>query len=545
MTDSHDGPADGAVVRVPVGTETEPAARRLFDAARDAAGEGVRVVETGATGATGLEPLVLLTADGRTALHADVEAERVGSLVGDLADGDLGADRADATVDHDAGSDALPVPADGPLAVGRRRVLRRAGWVDPTTVDDDERFAAGRAAEAGEEVRDSLAGIGLLGRGRGDGARDTPVAEEWRVAREADGDPVVVVNGNEADRRNGTDRLLLESDPVAVLDGALAVAELVDAREVVVYLNGEDDLARRRVHAVLNEVVDAVREVETDDADGEDGEDDRTGARLPEVVAGPDQYIAGEPTMALEALEGNDRLEARLRPPSPAEHGVYGRPTLIHTPRTLAQVRRAVLDPDAFDPDDADPGTRLVSVTDGGDADAGGAASATVELPTGGSLSAVRDAVGFDGTPKMAVVGGQFGGVTRTLDHPVSAPGLRSADLGTDGVVELFDDGTCALAAVGRRARFGEEENCGRCVPCREGSKQLTGILREIYAGKYADAELRELARVARESSTCSFGREMARTVLTGMDRFDNEFAAHAEGRCPAGECAPQEELRS
>jgi NADH-quinone oxidoreductase subunit F len=563
MTDSDDGPADGAVVRVPVGAETEPAARRLLDAARDAAGGDVRVVETGPTGARGLEPLVLLTADGRTTLHAGVGTERVRSLVAGLAGGELAVDRADAAFDHDLGTRALPVPDDGPLAVGRRRVLRRAGWVDPTAVGDDERFAADRAADAGRELRRSVSEIGLLGRGRGDGARDTSVAEEWRVARETDGDPVVVVNGNEADRRNGSDRLLLESDPVAVLDGALAVAELVDAREVVVYLNGEDDLARRRVHGVLNEVVDAVRGDpdehrdeagngsgngngnENENEDGTGGGGNGGASRLPEVVAGPDRYIAGEPTMALEALEGNDRLEARLRPPSPAEHGIYGRPTLIHTPRTLAQVRRAVLDPDGFDPDDADPGTRLVSVVGDGSAgdgtapDAGSDAPvpATVELPTGGSLSAVREAVGFDGTPKMAVVGGQFGGVTRTLDHPVSAPGLRSADLGTDGVVELFDDGSCALAAVGRRARFGEAENCGRCVPCREGSKQLAGILREIYEGEYADAKLRELARVARESSTCSFGREMARTVLTGMDRFDTEFAAHAEGRCPAGEC--------
>ncbi|MFC4358533.1 NADH-ubiquinone oxidoreductase-F iron-sulfur binding region domain-containing protein [Halobium salinum] len=519
MVDSDDDSTDGAVVRVPVGSANEGRARRLVDAAHDAAGGGVTVVETGPTGVDTSEPLVALTAGGRTTLHGGLTPDGVRTLVEAAADGDLGAERARSSVEHDTETDAFPTPDTGPLSVGRRRVLARAGWTDPTGVEADEPFAADRAADAGDEVRERLAEVGLLGRGRGDGAPDTQVSEEWEVARRTDGDPVVVVNGNEADPRNDTDRLLLESDPVAVLDGALAVAELVGADDVVVYLNEADDLARRRVHGVVNAVADAV------DADHD---------TLPEIVAGPDRYIAGEPTMALESLEGNDRLEARLRPPTPARHGIYGRPTVIHTPRTLAQVRRAILSPEEYDPDDADPGTRLVSVT--GDVDG----SAVVEIPTGGSLATAAEAVGFEGNPKLAVVGGQFGGLTRTLDHPASAPGLRSADLGTAGVVELFDDGACALAAVGRRARFGEEENCGRCVPCREGSKQLTGMLRDIYDGEYRDAKLRELARVARESSTCSFGRELARTVLTGVDQFENEFAAHAEGRCPAGECGSE-----
>ncbi len=328
--------------------------------------------------------------------------------------------------------------------------------------------------------------------------------------------PVVVVNGGETDDRNRTDQLLLEADPIAVLDGATAVAHVVGAEDIVVYCPESALGTRERVR-------DAMEAFSETDA----------GADVTiRTFSGPDMYIAAEPTMALEALEGNDRLEARLRPPSPGEHGLYGRPTIVHTPRTLAQVRQAVRTPDAFDAEDSDPGTRLVTVT----GDVG--SPATLELPTGGSLETVRDAVSLDSDLKMACVGGQFGGVTRSLDHTPSAPALTGAHLGTDGVVELFDQSRCAVATAGTRAKFAQEENCGRCVPCREGSKQLTNLMRDIYSGEFKDDMLRELARTMQETSICYFGRAASRPVTTAMDEFEPEFRAHADGRCPSGACS-------
>lgn len=485
----------------------------VFDAALEAA-SSVPVVTVGSPGISALEPLVLATHDGHTAFYADCTPEQARGVVEALEDGELpeGEDRG---VEHDSETKTLPVPADGPLAVGERHVLERVGWVDPTSVADYESFAFERATGDAEA---EISNLGLLGRGRGDGATDVPVAEAWQTARESEGDPVVVVNANEADERNQTDEILLEGAPADVLDGALAVAEFVGADDVVVYCNEEDVLAQRR----LQETIQSLGEMA-----------DHELPTLPQVVTGPDRYIAGEPTMALESLEGADRLEARLRPPSPAKHGLYGRPTVVHTPRTLAQVRQAIRSPERFDAADSDPGTRLVTI--GGDVED----RATVELPTGGSLADAREAVEFagSGAVKMAVVGGQFGGLTRSLDLAPSAPALAGADLGTDGVVELFGESQCAVATAGTRAAFAKSENCGRCVPCREGSKQLTDLLRDVYDGEYKSGKLAELTRVMETSSTCSFGRDAARTVATAMDEFETEFEAHAEGRCPSGAC--------
>lgn len=515
--DESTGATEDAVVRVTVGSATQERAREVLSAARSAAGD-VPVVEVGPTGVESVEPLLACTRDGTTALFAAPAPEAVERIVATVEGDGPAETEADAVVERDAesltapGDQQFPAPESGPLSVGRRRVLARAGWVDPTAADR-ETYAV---AEASEEPAGALAlarDVGLLGRGWGDGSADRPVADAWTDARETPGDPVVVVNANDADERNRTDLTLLEADPVSVLDGALAVAAAVDAEDVVVTVNEASDLAFERVEAAVKAFDGAVD------------------APRPQLFAAPDRYVAGEMTMALEALEGNDRLEARLRPPTPAVHGLYGRPTVVHTPRTCAHVREFLLDQSGYDPDDADPGTRLVTV------DGDVAAPATVELPTGGSLETVREAVSLEAPFKMACVGGQFGGFTRTLAHAPSAPSLLGAHLGTEGVVELFGQDRCVLATAGRRARFAEEENCGRCVPCREGSKQLTNLLRDIYGGTYQDDMLRELTRVMRETSTCEFGRAAARPVVTGLHEFENEFEAHAEGRCPAGEC--------
>jgi NADH-quinone oxidoreductase subunit F len=511
---TSDSPAlDAPILRVSAGAGREDA-EAVLDSARDAA-ETVTVVDVGPVGIEELTPLVALTNDGTTAFHANCTPERAEDLAESLSDGTVIEEGAHAVVSHDEGQTVFPVPEDGPLSVGRRNVLERCGWVDPTTAAGDEAFVAAEAAGAPETVISQVETIGLLGRGRGDARMDEPVAEEWRTARETDGDPVVVVNGGETDDRNETDRTLLEADPIAVLDGATAVATAIGAEDIIVYCPESAVGTRKRVREAINAFM----------------ETDAAADVTIRTATGPDMYIAAEPTMALEALEGNDRLEARLRPPSPGKHGLYGRPTIVHTPRTFAQVRRILRSPDAFDPDDADPGTRLVTVT--GDV----TAPATLELPTGGSLETVREAVSIDSGFKMACVGGQFGGVTRSLDRTPSAPALIGSHLGTDGVVELFDQSRCAVATAGTRARFAEEENCGRCVPCREGSKQLTNLLRDVYSGEFKDDMLRELARTMRDTSICYFGSAASRPVTTAMDEFEPEFHAHAEGRCPSGAC--------
>ena len=494
----------GAVGRSPVVRVATSDGEQVVTAAREAS-DSVPVVRTGPTGIAASDPLVAATDGGRTAFFEAAPHSTARSVAASLADGEFPADDADAVVEHDPGVETLSAPDAGPLSVGRRAVLGPCGWVDPLSPGDLPPASAERSAEAAADA-------GLLGRGRGDAAADEPVGDAWATARETAGDPVVVVNANDTHDEQRADRTLLWGVPMAVLDGMAGVAEHVGAEDAVLYLNEADaDLARHLAAAV-------------DAAAGEL-------PVVPQLVAGPDEHRAGAPTAALEALEGADRIEPRLQPPSPAEQGLYGRPTVIHTPRTYAQVRRAMADPDAFDPGAADPGTRVLTVA--GDV----AAPATVELPSSATLSAVRDAVDVEGSFKMACVGDVLGGYARDLDVTATAASLRAAGLGTEGVVEVLNDGRCALADAGDRAGFAASENSGRCVPGREGTKQLTELLRDVYEGSFEDDKIRELGRVMRRSSNCDTGAHAPRPVTTAIEAFEPEVRAHADGRCPAGTC--------
>jgi NADH-quinone oxidoreductase subunit F len=498
-------------VRVSVGGENQEWGQELLATARES-NTSVAIAEVGPTGFSGLEPLVLATLDSETAFFSRCSDEQIETIVTELDDRALPTDGAMTVAEHSPKAVALP-SADRPFDVGTRNVLSGCGWAVPTHLADyraDEEYITTDIGT--EEALTCLRETALRGRGRGDVAADTPVADHWETVAAADGNPVVVVNANDADPHAAMDQLLLESSPFAVLDPAFAAAVALDATDVVVYVSEAETVARRRTQEAANALADDL--------------DITVSVR---VITGPDEYKAGEPTMALEAIEGNHRLEARRRPPGPSEYGLDGRPTLIHTPRTFAQVG-AVLDGEGVGAS-SDPGTRLFTVA--GDVEA----AATVELSTDATLDAVLPAVETETERKAACVGGVFGGLTRSLDVPASAPGLHSARLGTNGVVELVGDSTCTVAFAGERAKFAREENCGRCVPCREGSKQLVGLLRDVYDGEYKDGMLRELARTMRETSICGFGREAARPVTTAMETFETEFNAHARGNCPTGAC--------
>jgi NADH-quinone oxidoreductase subunit F len=452
-------------------------------------------VSVGSTGVPAVEPLVAVTRGGRTAFYARCSPARVDEIVSSVDDGD-DVDP-DAVVEHDPETTRLPAPDLPGLRTGARAVLGACGWRRPT--DPGDHAAAGGFVDPDPEAV-LAAGESLRGRGWGDLCHDEPVGETWASVRDGPDDGAVVVNGH----GNPGDALLLASAPFEALDGATALAAAVGATEVIVYASGADE-----------EAVATAREAAAAYPDP---------AVPVDVVTGPPEYRAAEPTMAIEAIEGNHRLEARLRPPGPAEVGLHGRPTLVHTPRTLAALAVGLRT-------GADPGTRVVTVT--GDVES----RATVELSDSEPLSAATDAVSTTGDIKAACVGGRFGGVTRDLAVGVDPASLDAAGLGTEGTVNLLNDDRCVVEFVGRRARFAADENCGRCVPCREGTTQLADLLRDVYDGSHDPDGVEELVRVMETSSICAFGVEAGRPARTALDAFESEFEAHADGRCPAGAC--------
>ncbi len=185
---TSDSPAlDAPILRVSAGTGREEA-ETVLDGARDVA-ETVAVVNVGPVGIEELTPLATVTNDGTTAFHANCTSERAQTLVEALEDGTVVEEGAHAVVTHDDAETEFPVPDDGPLAVGRRDVLGRCGWTDPTTAEGYDGFVAEEAADAPEAVLAQVETLGLLGRGRGDARMDEPIAEEWNIARETDGTP--------------------------------------------------------------------------------------------------------------------------------------------------------------------------------------------------------------------------------------------------------------------------------------------------------------------------------------------------------------------
>lgn len=472
---------------------------------RDAvAGADASVTGVGPTGIAALDPLVTATAAGRTAFYADCSPERAASVADELTERPIDdAGDPDAVVEHDPDADALPVPDLAGLGVGRRRVLAGCGWRRPTA-PSDHAAAGGFVDAAPDEIL--AAAEGLAGRGWGDWRHDEPVAPDWRRARADDEDVAVVVNAH----GSTADALLLRSTPFEVLEGAELLARAVGADEVVVYVSAADEQAVERVRAA---------------ADAYPAPDAPV-----DVVTGPPEYRAAEPTMALEAIEGNHRLEARLRPGDGAP-GLHDATALVHSARTLAHLAVATRTGER-------PTTRLVAVT--GDVES----PATVELPETATLDAALDAVQPTGEVTAACVGGRFGGLTPSLDVGVAPDALAAADLGTEGSVEVLTEDRCVVAVVGERAAYAADENCGRCVPCREGSTQLLSLLRDVYDGVYDADAIEELVRVMDASSVCAFGVDAGRPARTAIADFEAEFAAHADGQCPAGACDTTEDSR-
>lgn len=453
------------------------------------------VAVVGSTGVPAVEPLVAVTRGRRTAFYTRCSPERVAEIVSSVDDGEVG--DPDAVVDHDPETTRLPVPDLPGLWTGTRTVLGACGWRRPASPEDHE-AAGGFGAPDPEAV--FSAGAALHGRGWGDLCHDEACGPAWETVRDGAGDGAVIVNAH----GNDGDRLLLESAPFEVLDGATALAAAIDATEVILYASTAD-----------GEAVETAREAVAAHPDP---------AVPTDVVTGPAEHRAAEPTMAIEAVEGNHRLEARITPPGPEKFGLHGRPTLVHTPRTLAHLAAALREGEATE-------TRVVTVA--GDVDA----PATVELPESATLDAAVDAVGADDGVKAACVGGQFGGITRDLDVAVDPASLTEAGLGTEGKVHLLGVDQCVVEFVGSRTQYAAEENCGRCVPCREGTTQLAGLLRDVYNGGYDPDGIVELVRVMETSSVCAFGVEAGRPARTALAEFESEFEAHADGRCPAGAC--------
>ena len=423
------------------------------------------------------------------------------------------------------------------LPGGDQRLLAEIGVVDPTSLDSYRRAGgyAGlkRAIEklGPEGTIDEIAAAGLRGRGGG----GYPTADKWRDARAAAGDSkVVVANLIGADPTALGDRALAEGNPHLLVEGLLLAAFATGASDAIIAVRRDWTVAIERLRA-------AITEAEAAHLAGYlvMGTDFSCVVR---VWEGAVALVAGEETALLAALAG-DRGMPVIRPPYPTERGLGGAPTTVQNGETLAHAawigRNSARKFSAIGSKDA-PGTKLVTIY-GRVAQPG-----LVEVALGTPLAEiVALAGGGTGTTKAVFVGGPGGGALRAdqLDTPYDYAPLHDAGAGIGlGQCLVADSDTCMVDSARFFLDYSAREACGKAVPCRIGTKRLVETLDRILAASPRPNDLlllRELSRKMTDTALCHLEARAPGPMLTTLDRFPDEYRAHAErGECLAGSCS-------
>ncbi len=423
----------------------------------------------------------------------------------------------------------------------QRIATEHCGALDPLDLDEylgHAGFEALRRAGqlAPDQVIEQIRASGLRGRG----GAGYPTWEKWSKVRQAAGEPkYVLCNGDEGDPGAFMDRMIMESYPYRVLEGMAVAAHAVGATEGCLYIRAEYTLAVERVTEALRRCT----------ARGLLRAGDRP-LHL-RVVQGAGAFICGEETALIATLEGQ-RGVPRLRPPYPAEEGLWGRPTLVNNVETFALLPWIVRHgPAAFAAlgTPSSRGTKVFALA--GKVRRGG----LIEVPMGITIREIVEGIGGGAREeqtaagprprafKAVQVGGPSGGCipAALADTPVDYEALADlgAIMGSGGLVVL-DDRDCMVDMARYFLSFTQNQSCGKCAPCRIGTRRMLEILERLCAGAgQADDldTLEQLARMVGQTSLCGLGKTAPNPVLTTLRYFRDEYEAHVAGRCPAGKC--------
>jgi NADH-quinone oxidoreductase subunit F len=383
-----------------------------------------------------------------------------------------------------------------------------------------------------EQIIKTVEASGLRGRG----GAGFPTGQKWRLVRNQPGETkYVICNGDEGDPGAFMDRMILESFPYRVIEGLAVAAVAVGAHDAIFYIRHEYPQALRRVRAALAEC-----ERRGWIGEGLLGSDYALRVSIKE---GAGAFVCGEETALIASVEGR-RGMPRLRPPFPAQSGLWGKPTLINNVETLALVpwiiRRGG---EAFARigTAASKGTKVFAL-------AGKVRRAgLIEIPMGTTLRQIVEdiggGVGAGRKFKAVQIGGPSGGCVpaRLADTPVDYESLRDigAIMGSGGLVVL-DDTACMVDIARYFLRFTQNQSCGKCAFCRVGTKRMLELLELLCAGKASRQNLSELEQLApqvTQASLCGLGKTAPNPVLTTLRYFRDEYEAHLQGHCPAGKC--------
>lgn len=422
----------------------------------------------------------------------------------------------------------------------KRLVLSNCGHINPETISDyianDGYLGLTKVLfeMKPEEVIEEVKSSGLRGRG----GAGFPTGLKWSFVRQAEGDKkYVVCNADEGDPGAFMDRSVLEGDPHAVLEGMMICGYAVGADEGYIYVRAEYPLAIHRLKI-------AIAQAEECGLLGDNILNSGFNFRI-KIKAGAGAFVCGEETALLTSIEGN-RGMPRVRPPFPAQKGLWGKPTNLNNVETYANVPHIIRNGSrwyASQGTEKSKGTKIFALT--------GKVNNTglVEVPMGITMREIIFGVGGgikDGKKFKAVqIGGPSGGCLpeEKLDLPVDYDSLTAAGamMGSGGLV-VMDETTCMVDVARFFLTFTQSESCGKCTPCREGTKRMLEILTRICNGEGKEEDidtLERLARVVKNTALCGLGQTCPNPILSTLRYFRDEYEAHIKDkRCPAGTCA-------
>ena len=496
----------------------------------------IKVIRTGCFGLCALGPIVVVYPEG--AFHSQIKVEDVPEIVDEhLIKGRI---VKHLLYDDTVAGDTVKSLNETQFYKKQKRVaLRNCGVIDPENIneyiamDGYQALAKCLTEYTPDEVIQIVKDSGLRGRGGG----GFPTGLKWSFTRKNQADQkYVVCNADEGDPGAFMDRSVLEGDPHCIVEAMAICGYATGATEGYIYVRAEYPIAVKRLQIAIDEA----RELGLLGKNIFDsGFDFDLHIRL-----GAGAFVCGEETALMTSIEGN-RGEPRPRPPFPAEKGLFGKPTTENNVETFANIPQIILhgaESFASMGTERSKGTKVFTL--GGNIKHTG----LVEIPMGTTLREIVEDIG-GGIPngrkfKAAQTGGPSGGCipASLMDTEIDYDNLTAIGcmMGSGGLI-VMDDSNCMVDIAKFFLDFTVDESCGKCSPCRIGTRRMQEILEKIIAGKATLEDLdklEELAHYIKENSLCGLGQTAPNPVLATLKFFRDEYIAHiVDKKCPAGVC--------
>ncbi|MBN2403195.1 MAG: FAD-dependent oxidoreductase [Spirochaetes bacterium] len=499
--------------------------------------EEIKVVETGCNGFCALGPIMVVYPD--TVLYVMLKPTDIPELVEEhLVKGRV----LERLVYKEPVTDkAIPTMQDIPFfALQELRVLRNRGLIDPEKIEEyiARDGYAGMAKALTEMTPDQILKEMLDSGLRGRGGAGFPTGMKWKFAAQSQSDvKYVLCNADEGDPGAFMDRSVLEGDPHAVLEGMVIAAKAIGSHNGYIYCRAEYPLAIHRLNVAIGQAKEAGLLGENILGTGFDFD--------LEIYQGAGAFVCGEETALMTSIEGK-RGMPRPRPPFPAVAGLWQKPSILNNVETLANVGQIILRGAKWYSSvgtERSKGTKVFALT-GDVANVG-----LVEVPMGTTLGTIVYDIG-GGIPKgkkfkAAQLGGPSGGCipVQHLNAPVDYEKVAElgAIMGSGGLI-VMNEGKCAVDMARFFMDFCQDESCGKCTPCREGTKRMLEILTNITHGKGKEGDielLEEMAEVIKNSALCGLGQTAPNPVLSTIRYFRNEYVEHIrDHHCRAAVCS-------